>query len=61
MPDLIIKGIAWAFAGSIPVCLVIRFLASHGTMRRTTPKDLEAVIARRAALQARRAALRARS
>lgn len=40
----------------IAVCLVIRFLASGGTMRRTTQARIDAVMRQRAAAQARQAA-----
>ncbi len=56
--------IAWGVVGSIPAALAlgVTVWASRGFSHyKTTPKDLDAVIARRAALQARRAALKART
>lgn len=54
--------IAWGVIWSVPAALALGLIvwASRGFSHyRTTPQDLNAVIARRAALQARRAATRA--
>jgi hypothetical protein len=44
--------------GIVVACLLIRFAASGGTMKRITPEQLEAVRARGAAREAHRDAVR---
>jgi hypothetical protein len=43
----------------VVLCLVIRFWASHGTMKRTKPEDVTAALKHAAVVRAQRAARRA--